>query len=101
MPCATRLVSERFCNSPKKVGTTLDLFKKKYRLRREYDASLLALMSKLMRDWEAAKQLEQSSVEKDNYLNAHTKLAEAKFFYLFKEARRRNLKGDLTDKNYL
>lgn len=76
----------------------MGLFKKKYRLRRDYDASLLNLMSTLMEEWESAKRFEKASVEKNPYLKARTKLAEAKFFYLFKEARRRNLKGDLTAK---
>lgn len=74
--------------------------KKKYRLRRDYDASLLHLMTELMKDWNLAKKVEQSSIEKDSYLKARTKLAEAKFFYLFKEARRRKLKGDLSIKEY-
>lgn len=77
----------------------MGLFKKKYRLRREYDESLLHLMSTLREEWESAKRFEKASVEKDQYLKARTKLAEAKLFYLFKEARRRKLKGDLTAKD--
>lgn len=73
-------------------------WKKKYQLRREYDASLLLLMKKLREEWEMSKRIERSSIEKDGYLFAQTKLAEAKFFYLFKEARYRNIKGDLTEK---
>ncbi|MBM6616006.1 YaaL family protein [Desemzia sp. RIT804] len=72
--------------------------KKKYQLRREYDDSLLLLMKKLREDWEMSKRIERSSIEKDGHLFAQTKLAEAKFFYLFKEARHRNIKGDLTGK---
>lgn len=72
--------------------------KKKYRLRREYDDSLLLLMKKLREDWERSKKIERSSIEKDGYLFAQTKLAEVKLFYLFKEARHRKIKGDLTGK---
>ena len=73
-------------------------WKKKYRLRREYDESLLLLMKKLREEREMSKRIERSSIEKDGYLFAQTKLAEAKFFYLFKEARHRKIKGDLTGK---
>lgn len=73
-------------------------WKKKYRLRKEYDDSLLLLMKKLREDWEMSKRIERSSIEKDGQLFAQTKLAEAKYFYLFKEARKRKIKGDLTEK---
>lgn len=73
-------------------------WKKKYRLRREYDESLLLLMKNLREEREMSKRIERSSIEKDGYLFAQSKLAEAKFFYLFKEARHRKIKGDLTDK---
>ncbi|MFL2100456.1 YaaL family protein [Mycobacteroides abscessus] len=73
-------------------------WKKKYRLRKEYDDSLLLLMKKLREDWEMSKRIERSSIEKDGQLFAQTKLAEAKYFYLFKEARERKIKGDLTGK---
>ncbi|WP_272944471.1 DUF2508 family protein [Carnobacterium jeotgali] len=33
-------------------------------------------------------------MEKDSLLFAQTKLAEAKYFYLFKEAKNRHIKGD-------
>lgn len=71
-------------------------WKKKYRLRREYDESLLLLMTRLREDWEHARKIEETSIETDDYLFAQTKLAEAKFFYLFKEARYRKIKGDLS-----
>lgn len=72
------------------------LFKKKQALRKEYDAALLSLMKKTKEQWEYAKKIEYSSIEKDDLLFAQTKLAEAKYFYLFKEARERNIKGDTT-----
>lgn len=72
------------------------LFKKKYALRREYDAALLKLMTETKGKWEYAKRIEHSVIEKDSLLFAQTKLAEAKYFYLFKEAKKRNIKGDTT-----
>ncbi|WP_313469181.1 YaaL family protein [Carnobacterium sp.] len=72
------------------------LFKKKPSLRNQYDASLLKLMAQTKRDWEYAKKIEQSVFEKDSLLYSQTKLAEVKYFYLFKEARNRDIKGDTT-----
>lgn len=72
------------------------LFKKKPNLRKEYDAALLKLMTQTKNDWEYAKKIERSVIEKDSLLFAQTKLAEIKYFYLFKEARKRDIKGDTT-----
>lgn len=70
------------------------LFKKKQVLRKEYDAALLKLMTETKSKWEYAKRIEHSVIEKDSLLFAQTKLAEAKYFYLFKEAKKRHIKGD-------
>ena len=73
------------------------LFKKKYALRKEYDAALLKLMTETKGKWEYAKKIEYSVIEKDSLLFAQTKLAEAKYFYLFKEAKNRHIKGDTSN----
>ncbi|MCM3513252.1 YaaL family protein [Carnobacterium inhibens] len=70
------------------------LFKKKQVLRKEYDTALLKLMTETKSKWEYAKRIEHSVIEKDSLLFAQTKLAEAKYFYLFKEAKKRHIKGD-------
>ncbi|AGY80922.1 YaaL family protein [Carnobacterium inhibens] len=70
------------------------LFKKKQVLRKEYDEALLKLMTETKSKWEYAKRIEHSVIEKDSLLFAQTKLAEAKYFYLFKEAKKRHIKGD-------
>ncbi|WP_034551417.1 YaaL family protein [Carnobacterium funditum] len=74
----------------------LVLFKKKISLRNQYDKELFNLMKQTKQDWEYAKKIEQSVYEKDGLLFAQTKLAEIKYFYLFKEARKRKIKGDTT-----
>jgi hypothetical protein len=72
------------------------LFKKKIKLRNQYDIELFDLMKQTKQDWEYAKKMEQSVFEKDGLLFAQTKLAEIKYFYLFKEARERKIRGDTT-----
>lgn len=65
-------------------------------MRNQYDKELFNLMKQTKQDWEYAKKIEQSVYEKDGLLFAQTKLAEIKYFYLFKEARKRKIKGDTT-----
>lgn len=74
----------------------LVLFKKKINLRNQYDKQLFELMKQTKQDWEYAKKMEQSVFEKDGLLFAQTKLAEIKYFYLFREARERKIRGDTT-----
>lgn len=74
----------------------LVLFKKKITLRNQYDKELFELMKQTKQDWEYAKKMEQSVFEKDGLLFAQTKLAEIKYFYLFREARERKIRGDTT-----
>ncbi|WP_424253702.1 YaaL family protein [Carnobacterium sp.] len=74
----------------------LVLFKKKIKLRNQYDKKMFDLMRQTKQEWEHAKKIEQSVFEKDGLLFAQTKLAKIKYFYLFKEARIRKIKGDTT-----
>lgn len=74
----------------------LVLFKKKISLRNQYDKELFDLMKQTKQNWEYVKKIEQSVFEKDGLLFAQTKLAKIKYFYLFKEARKREIKGDTT-----
>lgn len=74
----------------------LVLFKKKINLRNQYDKQLFELMKQTKQDWEHAKKMEYSVFEKDGLLFAQTKLAEIKYFYLFREARERKIRGDTT-----
>lgn len=45
--------------------------------------------------WEDSKVMEEIIVDEDPSLKAERKLAQAKYFYLFKEARARQLKGNM------
>lgn len=67
--------------------------RKKGALRKEYDEELLDLMYRTKDEWEYKKGIEESVFDKDGLLFAQTKLAEAKYFYLFKEARIREIKS--------
>jgi hypothetical protein len=72
------------------------LFKKKVTLRSKYDKELFNLMKQTKQDLEYAQKIEDSVFERDGLLFAQTKLAKIKYFYLFKEARKRKIKGDTT-----
>lgn len=71
------------------------LFRKKPRLKQQYDEKLLALMERQRSQWEQMKQLDQLTEEPDGFTKMEYKLAEKKYFYLFKEARIRRIKGRL------
>lgn len=62
-------------------------------MRKEYDEALLNLMYRTKDQWENKKEIEEAVFDKDGLLFAETKLAEAKYFYLFKEARIRKIKS--------
>ncbi|SEL01111.1 Protein of unknown function [Carnobacterium iners] len=72
------------------------LFKKKATLRSKYDKELFNLMKQTKQDLEYTQKIEDSVFERDGLLFAQTKLAKIKYFYLFKEARKRKIKGDTT-----
>ncbi|PPA68409.1 YaaL family protein [Jeotgalibacillus proteolyticus] len=67
------------------------LFRKKGKLKKEYDDQLVQLMSTAREDWQQQKNLAALSVETSTQVSASEKLAEAKYFYLFKEARQRKI----------
>lgn len=69
------------------------LFRRKPTLKQQYDKKLLALMERKRDQWEQAKRMEDITLDADAETNARFKVAEKKYFYLFKEARIRNLKG--------
>lgn len=73
----------------------MGLFSKKSKLKRTYDDKLLTLMKNQKQAWEDSKVMEEIIVDEDPSLKAGRKLAQAKYFYLFKEARVRNIKGDI------
>ncbi|MGV3464105.1 MAG: YaaL family protein [Heyndrickxia sp.] len=68
------------------------MFGRKQKLREEYDQKLINLMSTARRDWIHQKSLVDMSFEYDEELNYYKLTAEAKYFFLFREAKKRNLR---------
>ncbi|MFC6465085.1 YaaL family protein [Marinilactibacillus sp. GCM10026970] len=71
----------------------MGLFKRKSKLKKQYDDRLLSLMNRQKEAWEDSKVMEEIIVEEHPRLKAERKLAQAKYFYLFKEAKVRQIKG--------
>lgn len=71
----------------------MGLFKRKSKLKNQYDDWLLSLMNRQKTAWEYSKVMEEIIVEEHPRLKAERKLAQAKYFYLFKEAKVRQIKG--------
>ncbi|TFD96293.1 MULTISPECIES: YaaL family protein [Jeotgalibacillus] len=67
------------------------LFRKKGKLKQEFDDKLVDLMHDTRDEWQQQKGLAEMSLEKSPQLIAAEKMAEARYFYLFKEARHRKI----------
>jgi Protein of unknown function (DUF2508) len=67
-------------------------FRRKGRLRREFDENLLGLLDSLKQEWTRQKNLVDKSVEPSLEVIAHLYLTEAKYFYVLKEAKKRPVK---------
>lgn len=67
------------------------LFRRKGWLRKEYDELLLVQIDELKRNWLNQKLLLEKCVEPTNEMILETKMAEVKYFSLFKEAKKRNV----------
>ncbi|WP_404406584.1 YaaL family protein [Jeotgalibacillus malaysiensis] len=67
------------------------LFRKKGKLKKEYDDRLVQLMQQAREEWQQQKNLSNLSFEKSPQMLAEEKMAEARYFYLFKEARHRKI----------
>lgn len=73
----------------------MGLFRKKHQLKKAYDKKLFDLMQRQKTKWEDSKVMEEIVVDETPSLTAERKCAKARYFYLFKEAKKRQLKGDL------
>lgn len=67
------------------------LFKRKGKLKREFDDKLIQLMKETKDDWNNAKVVEGLVDDYDLNVIAQRKAAESIHFYLFKEARIRKI----------
>lgn len=68
-------------------------FWKKQKLKRTYDESLQQLMSELQEEWEQAKEVEHVARDEFGTASTYRKIAESKYFFLFKEARNRRIEA--------
>ncbi|CAM4034416.1 YaaL family protein [Mesobacillus zeae] len=68
------------------------LFSRKKRLRKEFDEKLLVQLDELKADWSNQRNLVEKSFDPSDEFIAEAKLAEAKYFYLFKEAKERKVR---------
>lgn len=66
-------------------------FRRKPKLKATYDAELLRLMNILKDEWEQARALDEMVKDYDEQVIAQRKIAESKYFYLFKEAKERKM----------
>ncbi|WP_432353732.1 YaaL family protein [Sporosarcina sp. A2] len=67
------------------------LFSKKNKLKREYDEKLRTLMMDTREEWELTKSIEKYADDFDQEVLVRKKIAESNHFYLYKEAKIRNL----------
>lgn len=67
------------------------LFRRKGRLRKEYDEKLITEIQSLKREWLNKKQLLDKCVDPSDDIILETKMAEVKYFSLFKEAKYRKV----------
>ena len=65
------------------------MFKRKSKLKKEYDDRLRSLMMETKAEWEQAKVIEQHLDDYDQEVIIRRKIAESKHFYLYKEAKAR------------
>lgn len=66
-------------------------FRRKGWLRNEYDEKLMQQMDQKNRNWRSQKSLLEKSVDPSDEAIIRTKIAEVKYFYLFKEAKHRQI----------
>ncbi|OAS84260.1 MULTISPECIES: YaaL family protein [Metabacillus] len=68
------------------------LFRRKGWLRTQYDQQLIQNLLNMKKEWNRQKQLIEKSVEPSPQVLYELKVAEAKYFFLLKEAKKRNIK---------
>ena len=67
-------------------------FRKKKQLRNDFNDSLMVSLERLKQNWHNQKSLLEKSVDPSEEAIAQAKLAEVKYFYLFREVKRRNVR---------
>ena len=67
------------------------MFGRKSKLKKEFDERLRSLMLETKVEWEQARGIERYLNEYDQEIIIRRKIAESKHFYLYKEAKARQL----------
>lgn len=67
------------------------LFRKKKWLRKEFDHKLVEHLNTIKTRWNNQKLLVERSFDPSEEFITEAKIAEAKYFFLFKEAKHRNI----------
>ena len=67
------------------------MFRKKGKLRKEYNQKLIDSMERAKQEWFQHRSLVNLSIDYNEDLICQTKLAEAKYFFLFKEVKKRQI----------
>lgn len=70
------------------------MFGRNRKLKKEFDEGLYSLMMETKKEWEQAKEIEKYLHDYDQEVIVRRKIAESKHFYLFKEAKGRQLGRD-------
>ena len=63
------------------------------RLKAAYDDQLLTAIDRAKDSWDHAKQTEEAIADADNQVTANTALTRQTYLFLYREARRRQVKG--------
>ena len=66
-------------------------FQKKGKFKKEYDNKLLHSLEETKKDWISQRALENMSIENSFEINYLSKIAEAKYFFFFREAKKRKV----------
>lgn len=75
----------------------MPLFKRKSKLKRSYDEKLVELIRKQKKQFESYEKVERIVIEDQPEWRAQYKLQKAKYYYLFKEARQRQVNGNISE----
>ncbi len=67
------------------------LFRRKGKLRKEFDEKLLVQFHDMKQNWLKEKSILEKSFDPSDEVLCAAKLTEAKYFFLFKEAKERNI----------
>ncbi|WP_064091122.1 YaaL family protein [Rossellomorea aquimaris] len=66
-------------------------FRKKGKLKKEYDQSLLRVLEETKERWNQQRSIDDMSVDYNLNIHCSSKIAEAKYFFLFREAKHRKI----------